>query len=67
MVFSFVDSHNSITQSCEMDVILHYWSDEENKVKFRYFMLKLEIKEDLFDCLFFSFRELKYPDEKKTV
>ena len=65
MVFSFDESLNSITQSCEMDVILRYWSDEEKKVKVRYFMLKLEIKEDLFGCLFF--RELKCPDKKKTV
>ena len=32
MDFSFGESLNSITQSCEMNVVLHYWSDEDKKV-----------------------------------
>ena len=43
MDFSFDDSLNSITQSCEMDVILRYWSDKDKKVKVKYSMMKLEM------------------------
>ena len=63
----FIWCLNSITQSCKLDVILRYLSDEHNKVKVRYFMLKLEIKEDLFGCPFFCFRLLKCPDKKRAV
>ena len=59
MVFSFDESLNSIIQSCEMDVILRYWSDGDKKVKVRYFMLKLENKDDLFGCVFFLFLGVK--------
>ena len=53
--FSFGESFNIITQSCGMDVVLRYWSDEDKKIKVRYFVLMLEIKGDLFGCLFFLF------------
>ena len=63
----FIWCLNSITQSYKIDVILHYLNDEDNKVKVRYFMLKLEIKEDLFGCLFFCFGQSKCPDQKKAI
>ena len=53
MVFSFKESLNSIFQICKMDVVLCYWSNEDKKVEVRYYILKLEIKEELFGCLFF--------------
>ena len=64
---AFDESLNSITRSCEMDVVLRYWSDENKKVKVRYFMLKLEIKKDLFGCHFFYFQGLNFLEMKKTV
>ena len=63
----FIWCLNSITQSCKLDVILRYLSDEHKKVKVRYFMLKLEIKEDLFGFPFFLFSTVKMSDKKRAV
>ena len=50
-----------------MDVVLCYWSDEDDKVEVRYSILKLQIKEELFGCLFFCFLKLNIPIRKKLL
>ena len=35
-VVLFDESNNDITQTSEMDICLHFWNDETNKVEDRY-------------------------------
>ena len=36
MVYSFDESLNEITQTCEMDLIVRYWNNDAQKVDVRY-------------------------------